>query len=102
MKNLSKKLFLFSLIVSVSAISFGFVQYNSTPTPNKVTICHVPPGNPGNCHEITISTNALQAHLNHGDRIVCNSEASLQVAHKLLGDYNINEGESVNFIVINF
>lgn len=35
----------------------------------KVTICHIPPGNPGNAHTITISLNALQAHLAHGDTI---------------------------------
>jgi hypothetical protein len=35
----------------------------------KVTICHVPPGNPENAHEITVSINALPAHLAHGDTI---------------------------------
>lgn len=34
-----------------------------------VTICHIPPGNPGNAHTITISVNALPAHLAHGDYI---------------------------------
>ena len=33
----------------------------------KVTICHVPSGNPGNAHTITVSVNALPAHLAHGD-----------------------------------
>lgn len=33
----------------------------------KVTICHVPPGNPDNAHTITVSENALDAHLAHGD-----------------------------------
>ena len=45
---------------------------NSGKKPNndkKITICHVPPGNPGNMHKITISYNALQTHLNHGDFI---------------------------------
>lgn len=36
---------------------------------NKVTICHIPPGNPDNAHPITISVNALDAHLAHGDTI---------------------------------
>jgi len=36
---------------------------------NKVTICHIPPGNPENAHPITISVNALQAHLDHGCHI---------------------------------
>ncbi len=40
----------------------------------KVQVCHVPPGNPGNFHTITISDNALPAHLAHGDLLgSCNS-----------------------------
>jgi hypothetical protein len=35
----------------------------------KVTICHIPPGNPANAHEISVSINALPAHLAHGDTI---------------------------------
>ncbi len=34
-----------------------------------ITICHIPPGNHGNAHTITISINALPAHLAHGDTI---------------------------------
>ncbi|HEY8168950.1 MAG TPA: hypothetical protein VIF84_09555 [Candidatus Limnocylindrales bacterium] len=30
---------------------------------DKVTICHVPPGNPENAHTITIAVSGLQAHL---------------------------------------
>ena len=33
----------------------------------KVTICHIPPGNPGNAHTISVSPNAATAHLRHGD-----------------------------------
>ena len=29
----------------------------------KVTICHIPPGNPANAHSISVSVNAVQAHL---------------------------------------
>ena len=32
-----------------------------------VTICHIPPGNPDNAHTISVSVNALPAHLAHGD-----------------------------------
>jgi hypothetical protein len=32
-----------------------------------VEICHVPPGNPGNAHEITVGESAVPAHLDHGD-----------------------------------
>ena len=35
----------------------------------KITICHYPPGNPANCHTISISQSALAAHLAHGDTI---------------------------------
>ena len=37
--------------------------------PKKVTTCHIPPGNPANAHEITISERALRAHLAHGDNL---------------------------------
>jgi len=33
----------------------------------KVTICHVPQGNPDNAHTITVSENAVAADLAHGD-----------------------------------
>ncbi len=32
-----------------------------------VTICHIPPGNAGKPQTITVSANALPAHLAHGD-----------------------------------
>ena len=35
----------------------------------KVTVCHIPPGNPGNAHSITIDKSALAAHLAHGDNV---------------------------------
>ena len=33
----------------------------------KITICHIPPGNPANAHTITVGLPALRAHLKHGD-----------------------------------
>jgi len=42
-----------------------------------VTICHIPPGNPNNPITITISVNALAAHLAHGDYIgPCNAQGT--------------------------
>ena len=35
----------------------------------KIEICHIPPGNPGNWHTITINANALPAHQAHGDLV---------------------------------
>ena len=33
----------------------------------KVTICHIPPGNPANVHTIIVGADARPAHLAHGD-----------------------------------
>lgn len=35
--------------------------------PNKVLICHIPPGNPDNIQNISISINALHTHVTHHD-----------------------------------
>lgn len=42
---------------------------NATGNHKKVTICHVPPGNPSNAHTIEISYSALPAHILHGDKV---------------------------------
>jgi len=34
---------------------------------DKITICHIPPGNPSKAHTITVGGNADNAHLAHGD-----------------------------------
>ena len=46
----------------------------------KVEVCHIPPGNPDNAHTITISENALRAHLDHGDHVgACDSAQTDEV-----------------------
>lgn len=41
----------------------------------KITICHVPPGNPDNAHEITVAEASLPAHFPHGDTLgTCEGE----------------------------
>jgi len=36
----------------------------------KVTICHIPPGNPANAHTIVVGAPAVPAHLElHGDTL---------------------------------
>jgi len=35
----------------------------------KVTLCHIPPGNPSNAHTITVGAPAVKAHLKHGDTL---------------------------------
>ena len=40
------------------------------PMQPKVTICHIPPGQPNNAHTITVGESAVAAHiLEHGDGI---------------------------------
>ena len=41
----------------------------TVPKGEKVTICHIPPGNPSNAQTITVGSAAVNAHLNHGDTL---------------------------------
>jgi hypothetical protein len=48
----------------------------------KVSLCHIPPGNPANAQTITVSESAVSAHLRHGDELGecatgCRASASL-------------------------
>lgn len=36
---------------------------------SKITLCHVPPGNPDRAHNITVGEPAVDAHLAHGDHL---------------------------------
>ena len=56
----------FLIVVAFSSV--GTVSGKSDKN-GKITICHIPPGNPSNRHTITISVAALKAHLAHGDLI---------------------------------
>lgn len=63
-----------AMTLTVSAAPGGGCDENDAG--EKVTICHVPPGNPANAHTITISVCALPAHIGepgpgrgaHGDQ----------------------------------
>lgn len=47
-------------------------------TSSTTTVCHIPPGNPGNQHVIVVGTSSLTAHLKHGDNQgQCLAEESL-------------------------
>jgi hypothetical protein len=35
----------------------------------QITLCHIPPGNPGNAQTITVDESAVPAHLAHGDTL---------------------------------
>jgi hypothetical protein len=40
---------------------------NGSDSAKKVTICHLPPGNPENAHTLSVGAPAVKAHLAHGD-----------------------------------
>lgn len=42
---------------------------NTSVVGEKVTICHVPPGNPDNAKTITVGAPSARAHLSHGDTL---------------------------------
>ena len=50
----------------IAATSLLAASASAAPA-QKVEVCHIPSGNPDNFHTITISENALAAHLAHGD-----------------------------------
>jgi hypothetical protein len=94
MKNL-----VIAFIFIFAAISFGF----KTPTtPAEITICHTPPGNPGNCHEITVSINALEAHLNHGDNLICHKQDDLGAYTDILNAHLANNPMSRTELIKSF
>ena len=51
-----------------ATVNLTFININCSNNSNsvKVKVCHVPPGNPGNCNTICVSINAVQTLLNNG------------------------------------
>jgi hypothetical protein len=89
----------------------------------KIEICHVPPGNPDNAHTLSISVNAMRAHMAHGDYMdectengtdETEEEFELTVRAETLGDKsevkvkleflteNIDQGLIIDEIIENF
>ena len=69
----------------------------------KIEICHVPPGNPDNAHTLSISVNAMRAHLAHGDYIdkcaengddETNDEEEIEIKVEIEEDEN-DEGQTI-------
>ncbi len=64
--NLLQSLCVCCLCMAVTGLAAADGPCEEGPN-GKVTICHVPPGNPDNAHTISVSPNAADAHLRHGD-----------------------------------
>ena len=56
-----------AVLAGLVLLLVGLSTSMAAPAP-KVKVCHIPPDDPANFHTITISENALQAHLDHGDK----------------------------------
>jgi len=56
-----------AVALALVAAVFASQQMLQAWAADKVQICHVPPGNPQNGRVIEIGTDALPAHLGHGD-----------------------------------
>jgi hypothetical protein len=56
-----------TFLMAAGVLLLGSAAMAGEPT---VSICHIPPGNPGNSHSITVGPSAVPAHLAHGDQLV--------------------------------
>lgn len=101
MKTLQKfiKLIVVAVVLLLSGLVLGF---NSKAAPAKITICHMPPGNVENCHEISVSMNALQAHLDYGDDMVCHNENELNDYIKIYTAFIVAQQFAPNALITSF
>jgi len=56
-----------------------------TSTLEKITLCHVPPGNPSKAHSISIASSSVSAHLAHGDYLGTCDDSDDDNDHPILG-----------------
>ena len=66
---MKRSLVLATLAVAIAAVSANPSTAYADTSGHKVLVCHVPPGNPDNTHEIVIDEHAVPAHLAHGDAL---------------------------------
>ncbi len=50
-------------------VTLSFLAGGQEDDDGRITICHIPPGNPDNAHTIRVGISALRAHLAHGDHV---------------------------------
>ena len=58
-----------ALLAVAGLVALGIGDVHAAPAGKKVTLCHVPPGNPADAHTITVGESAVSAHLAHGDEL---------------------------------
>jgi hypothetical protein len=55
-----------TILMAAGVLLLGSAAMAGAP---KVNVCHIPPGNPGNAHSISVAPSAVPAHLAHGDHL---------------------------------
>ena len=71
------------------------ITSSNSSSDEKVTICHIPPGNVDNAHTITVGKPALKAHLAHDDVLGSCDDADLsEIDESNIKESRIAESES--------
>ncbi|MEJ2261157.1 MAG: hypothetical protein P8X83_05830, partial [Nitrosopumilaceae archaeon] len=73
----------------------GFVPTADAANAPKITMCHLPPGNPENIQTISVGFTSIRAHLDHGDGVgECeNNFGVITVVKNVIND---NDGNNVD------
>lgn len=69
---------------------------NGNGNSKKVTLCHIPPGNPDAAHTINVGANAVPAHLAHGDTLGPCCPISIDFEHEDDGSTILIDGQDVS------
>ncbi|MFZ8908979.1 MAG: DUF11 domain-containing protein, partial [Nitrosopumilaceae archaeon] len=91
----TRVLLVFVILLSSIFTIPGFSQTALAAPEDKISICHLPPGNPENIQTITVGQISLQAHLDHGDDLgTCEVLADLSITKQgpsaVIVDTNFN------------
>ncbi len=73
----------------------GCTDTYTLTTQSKVTICHLPPGNPENKHTLDVAESAVKAHLAHGDYLGdCDACSTSSPTNKYI-EYRMNSSGQI-------
>jgi hypothetical protein len=88
----AKLLLVFVILLSSIFTIPSFSQMAQAAPDPKITICHLPPGNPENIQTISVGPSAIQSHLDHGD-LVGDCENNFGVITVIKNVVNDDDGE---------
>jgi len=97
--NALKEKYKHKIVEHDSSDSINADGYPPEFSDKKINVCHTPPGNSDNAHSISISVNALRAHLAHGDYLdECEAQSNEEFEEAETED-NTEEEDGENFKV---